>query len=279
MKLLVFGGMGQFSKSLIAVSNKENVEVSVVPSSVGDLRDYRALERVALNESPDVLINTGAVHAKDECEESPGRAYEVNSIGSKNVANLSRRLGLPCVYISTDFVFMGLNGKGNISEAQKPDARLDVYSETKLLGESYVLDLAHEPIVWRVSSPFGPFDSRAKGKNFLGRVSDKLKQGERVQVVNNIRMSPTFTLDSASSLCQVLKLGNPSGVWHGSNSGSASWFEFTVRAAELLGTRSPTAIYAEHSRDTSLNVEKLSLALGKKVRSWDDALVDYLGSG
>lgn len=250
----------------------------VAESKLVDVTRPDQVEGQLLSASPDVIINVAAVHAKPDFNQFPGRAYEVNSIGSRNIAELSAKARIPYVFVSTDFVYSGLENKGLITEDKPQDAKLNVYSETKILGEIYALEKGHEPIVWRISSPFGPFDSKAKGPNFLNNVLERLSRGEKVDVVNNIFMSPTYTLDSANLLLDLLSRENSSGIWHGSNSGRTSWFEFARYAAEIASLTYPNAIRAEEPRDTSLSVGKLEKHLGLEVRAWEDAVRSFIYS-
>ena len=275
MKILVFGGRGQFSSSLEQASD-EKISPTFLPSEVADISKADGLEKLLISENPDFLINVAAVHAKTDLEHQPGRAYAVNAIGSRNIAELSKRARIPYTYVSTDFVFSGLGNKRKIQESATPDAKLDIYAETKILGEQYALEKGYQTVVWRISSPFGPYDSRAKGKNFLNNVLQRLADGEVVDVVDDIFMSPTYTLDSANLLLELIRKGNSSGIWHGSNSGRASWYEFAKFAAQIAGLPVPNPVDSETPRDTSLDVAKLQSFLGTEVRSWQDAVRSYL---
>lgn len=275
MKILVFGGKGQFSSSIHQVSN-EKTSVKLLPSKVADVSQINGLEKILMSQNPDFLINVAAVHSKPDLENQPGRAYAVNAIGSRNIAELSKRARIPYTYVSTDFVFSGLGHSGKIQESAIADAKLDVYAETKILGEQYALEKGHQTVVWRISSPFGPYDSRAKGKNFLNNVLKRLSMGEVVDVVDNIFMSPTYTLDSANFLLELVQKDNSSGVWHGSNSGRTSWYQFAKYASQIAGLPSPNPVFSETPRDTSLDVSKLESVMGREVRSWQEAVRSYL---
>lgn len=275
MKILVFGGRGQFSSSIHKASKGE-ISVTLLPSEVADVSQVTGLDKILMSESPDFLMNVAAVHAKPDLEHQPGRAYAVNTIGSRNIADLSKRAQIPYTYVSTDFVFSGLDNTGKIQESAVPDAKLDVYAETKILGEQYALEKGHQTVVWRISSPFGPYDSRAKGKNFLNNVLERLSKGEVVDVVDNIFMSPTYTLDSANFLLELVQKDNSSGVWHGSNSGRTSWYQFAKYASQIAGLQSPNPVFSETPRDTSLDVSKLESVMGREVRSWQEAVRSYL---
>ena len=275
LKIIVFGGEGQFAKSMIAVSDRETV-LEVIPSSIADVRNPDEIERIVRKNSPDFIVSVAAVHSKPDLAMYPGLAYEVNSLGARNVAACSHKSKIPFTYVSTDFVFSGRNSGGKLTEKDHPDASLDTYAETKILGEHYALDKGYETSIWRISSPFGPFDSRSKGPNFLNDVLRRLSNLETVKIVDNIFMSPTYTIDSASMLIKLLSSGNSAGIFHGSNAGRVSWFTFASYASELLDLKMPTACKADANRDTSLSTLKLEMSLGLKVRDWKSALESFL---
>lgn len=278
MKAIVFGASGQFAQSLKTASQEKQISIDFVAGSDVDIRDDKTVTKTVAKSGADFLINVAAIHSKSQLDDSPGSAYEVNAIGSRNVAEASKSAQIPYVYVSTDFIFSGFHSSGYLKEDEQPDAKLNVYAETKILGEVYAMEIAHNPIVWRISSPFGPFDSKAKGKNFLNNVLERLSNNERVEVVDNIYMSPTYTIDSASYLLDLLDHDESAGIWHGSNHGRTSWFEFAKYAAENLGLPLPIPISSNETRDTSLSIDKLQKHLGLDIRSWQDAVNDFLRS-
>lgn len=277
MKILILGGDGQFSQSISKVSVGRATTTTLKSSEV-DITIKDEIIRAVKEHRPDFIVNVAAIHSQKDTHNFASKAYTVNAIGSRNVAEVSKLARVPYVFISTDFVFSGRSNSGGLVESDICDSTLDSYAKTKILGEQFALEHGHSTVVWRIASPFGPYSSKAKGHNFLNLVMERLKKGEIVEIVDNIFMSPTYTLDSASRLLELLTSDFSEGIWHGTNSGRASWFEFAAYAADLAHLPPPIPKLADSVRDTSLSVAKFESALSVTVRSWREATSDYLST-
>ncbi len=242
-----------------------------------DITDQGAMARCVETGKPDVVIHAAAFTAVDECERQPQRAYLVNSTGTRNVALACQSAGVPLLYISTDYVFDGEKDSPYLeSDAPNP---LSVYGKSKLEGELHLREIVSRFWIVRTSWLFGP-----QGKNFVQTILDRIRAGESLRVVDDQVGAPTYTEDLAAKLLEVVEKGEP-GVYHVTNQGYCSWFEFSLEIARQAGVRAvsispiPTSASerpARRPRNSRLaNTRLASSGLGL-LPPWTDALGRYL---
>ncbi len=276
MKILVTGAAGMLGRALREVLG---VEHEVIPLARADL-DVTDLEatRVALGQGkPQVVIHAGAWTDVDGCERDPDRAWRVNALGTRNLAVGCQEAGAACCYISTDYVFDGSKPDPYTEfDAPNPISR---YGGSKLAGERYVQALTPRHWIVRSSWLFGP-----GGKNFVKTILAKARAGEDLRVVDDQVGSPTYTCDLVRAIGHLLSAPRY-GVWHLTNSGVCSWYDF---AASILETTGLTATRLEPISSKELDRPALrprnsvlrnycwELEGWPPLRPWADALTDYL---
>lgn len=280
-RVAVLGASGQLGSD-IAARLRESGAYDVVPFSRGELDvTERAALAAALGRGFDVVINCAAFTRVDDCEDEPGRAFLVNAQGAFEVARACRESGALCVFVGTDYIFDGEKGSPyRENDAAQP---LNVYGTSKLAGELLVRQAAPRWLVLRIASLFGARGSRAKGGNFVETILARARSGAELRVVDDIRMSPTYTRDVAGVLEELLDRG-ASGVYHASNAGHCTWYEFALEALRLLGLDAriepvPASAYpmrARRPRNSSLDIGALESVLKRPIRPWQDALRAYL---
>jgi dTDP-4-dehydrorhamnose reductase len=255
-------------------------QVQALSRLTADVTDFDSLGRAFDEFGPDWVINTAAYHKVDVCEQNPDIASEVNDKGALNVALATKAVGARSVYISTDYVFSGdADFSEKYSESDSPNP-INVYGKTKLRGEFRTLEVDSSNIVARISSVFGSAGSSGKGGNFVEAIIGKLRIGETPKVVNDTRMSPTYTVTAVRGIESLVNLSG-SGVFHLNNSGSISWFEFASRIADRLGysdgvepTYSNPDVQAARPRNSAMDNAKVSRIIS--LGSWAEALDSYL---
>ncbi len=183
----------------------------------------RALDRA----EPDVVVHCAAYTAVDDCELQPELAWKVNAEGPRNVARACRRRGVPILYLSTDYVFYGEKSEPYV-ETDRPNP-LNVYGKTKLAGEEAVTELAARFWIVRVSWLFGPW-----GRNFVRAILDQARRGQPLRVVDDQVGAPTYTLHLAEKIEQLFN-GTEGGIYHVTNQGYCSWFEFAQAVLHQAG--------------------------------------------
>ena len=275
MKVAIIGARGQLGRELVRVFGP-----GCIPLDVGevDLCETVGLRRALEACRPGAVINAAAFHNVPECEKDPARAFAVNAVGVKNLRDVCLGLGSGLVQISTDYVFDGTKGTP-YTEEDVPNP-VNAYGVSKLAGEFFARQVPVHHVV-RLSSLFGITGSVAKGgTNFVKLMLEAARTKDRVAVSANIVSSPTYAVDAAARIREILTSGAPPGIYHITNGGACSWHDF---AAEIF-RRTGASIRLEPRIETPelegglrrpLNTALRSLRL-PPLRPWQEALGDYL---
>jgi len=278
MKIAVIGSTGQMGTDLMKVLQDEHDVIGFTHENL-EVSDYDSCLKLK-EYHPDVIVNTAAFHKTDQCEDELVRTFSVNAIGARNVTLISKEIGATTVFISTDYVFDG-NKKEPYTE-DDPTNPINSYGISKLAGELYTKQNPKHYIA-RVASLFGRAGASGKGGNFVETMITKAKNNEAINVVNDMWMSPTYTKDAAEIIKRILELELPFGIYHASNQGFCTWFQFSqeiFRMTNLTPTlRSIESVQiktnAKRPMFSALRSTKLQ-KYGIAVRGWKEALRDYL---
>jgi len=278
MKIAVIGSTGQLGTDLMKVLQDEHDVIGFTHESL-EVSDYDSCLKLK-EHHPDVIINTAAFHKTDQCEDELVRTFSVNTIGARNVTMISKEIGATMVFISTDYVFDG-NKKEPYTE-DDPTNPINSYGISKLAGELYTKQNPKHYIT-RTASLFGKAGASGKGGNFVETMITKAKNNEAINVVNDMWMSPTYTKDAAEIIKRILESELPFGIYHASNQGFCTWFQFSEEIFRMAGL-SPVLrpvetgqlnTKAKRPRFSALKSAKLQ-ECGITVRGWKEALRDYL---
>lgn len=238
MRIILIGADGQLGSDLV----KEIPPGELFPLTEEDMdianRDLTL--KVLKGYSPDVVINTAAYNDVDGCEDNELKAFEINARGAKNVALACKSCGAMMVHFSTDYVFDGRK-KEPYLESDVPNP-LSTYGLSKRAGEHYVQTLLdpNKYLLIRTSGLFGTAGCKGKGrKNFVEAMLNLSEKKEEIKVLNDQILSPTYTADLAKKVKELILanregLGN-CGLYHITNNGQCSWFEFARKIFELSG--------------------------------------------
>ncbi len=282
MRVAVLGATGQLGTEVVAALRAKN-SYDIVPLGHEDVEcgSAESVEAVLSSARPEVVINCAAFVRVDECEQRPEEAFRVNAVGALNVARTAARVGARCVYVSTDYVFDG--EKGTPYTEDDVPCPINVYGASKLAGEYLVRQSCSEWTIVRVASLFGKSSARGKGGNFVDTMLRRARAGEALQVVVDIRMSPTYAADAARAL-EGLVASGVRGIFHLANGGSCTWYEFACKAIELAGidahvepifsSEYPTK--AHRPLNSALRSDRLERVVGEVPRPWEQALQAYL---
>ncbi|MBA2441372.1 MAG: dTDP-4-dehydrorhamnose reductase, partial [Rubrobacter sp.] len=235
-----------------------------------DIADARAVEDALEEHAPDLVINAAAYTDVDGCETETETAYRVNALGARNLAVSCERAGCALLHVSTNYVFDG--------EQDEPYAPYDrpnpksVYAKTKLAGEEYVRDLCSRWYVVRSAGVYG------EGHNFVRTMLRVGRERDHLKVKGDEYISPTCARDLAVAVAGIAESGL-FGLYHATNAGSCSWYEFTREIFRLSGTEAavepiPASEYPLPAARPANGV----LASGGEVglRHWREALEEYL---
>jgi dTDP-4-dehydrorhamnose reductase len=238
-----------------------------------------ALRRMA----PDLVINTAAYHNVDLCEQSPETAFAVNATGAMNVADACRETEAAMVFLSTDYVFSGDAGRA-YTEGDLPDP-VNVYGVSKAAGEQLIRQRLERHFIVRTSGLYGVAGSSGKGGNFVERMLQLQGEDRDIRVVDDQVLSPTFTVDLARKLLEVVR-GGRYGTYHVTNAGACSWHAFAAAAFELAErpaklSRTTTAEFGAPARRPAYSVlanDQLAASGIAPLRPWGEALAEYLAA-
>lgn len=277
MKVGIIGSKGQLGSDLL----KSFKEYEIIPFDHNrvEVGDYESCQ-IIKESRPDVVINTAAFHKTDDCEDDPQKTFWVNTIGARNVAKVCKEIGADVVYISTDYVFDGSKNSPYIEE-DYPNP-INTYGISKLAGEFYT-KLVEKHYIIRVSSLFGAAGASGKGGNFVETMITKAMNEEEIMVVDDVVMSPTYTMDAAEMIKEILEKNLPIGIYHVINGGYCSWYEFARAIFEMLDLEvslSPTKTASYQSKAkrpmfSALESTRLERH-GLEMEHWKHALSDYL---
>jgi len=237
LKVLVAGASGQVGRALLE-SAPAQLELRALAHGALDIGDAAAVQAAVAGFAPDVVINAAAYTAVDRAEAEAAQAAAVNEAGPRHLARAVQALpGARLLHVSTDYVF---DGRG--SEPYAPDAPtqpLGVYGRTKLAGEREVQGiLGKRAAVLRTAWVYA-----AEGRNFLLTMLRAMRERGAVRVVSDQRGSPTAAASVARALWVLAQRPELDGVFHWTDWGVASWYDFACAIAEdalaagLLGQR------------------------------------------
>jgi dTDP-4-dehydrorhamnose reductase len=223
------------------------------------------------------VVNLAAFTKVDACEADPARAMRDNAVGAQNLALAARACGAALLHVSTDYVFDGAK-QGFYTQEDDPRPQ-SVYGKSKLAGEIAVRNEAERFYIIRTSWLFG-----VGGKNFGSRVFEYARKNPRLKCVSDQTSIPTYAPDLAMRMEEIVEL-RAHGLYHGTNSGVGTWYEFAKLALELAGmsdveiepvTRAALNQAAPRPGNSAMRClvsEKLGLV---PLRPWRDALVDFV---
>ena len=217
---LLLGADGQLGRSLQDVLSASGIEFVAAGRAVADITDIASVESCVKNMTPSVIINMAAWTDVDGAESHRDEAFLVNATGAENVAKMAAADAIPLVHISTDYVFNGTQTTPyKVDDATNP---LSVYGASKLKGELLV-QAAHPQGSWIVRTAWL---YSQYGKNFARTVARKGLAGDNLSVVNDSFGQPTSALALARQIVALVLAHPPAGIFHGTNAGKATWFEF-----------------------------------------------------
>ena len=275
MKILITGADGMLGWDLNRVLS-ENHEMILTDIPSLDITDLNQVKSYINRYKPDIIINSAAFTDVDGCESKEKLAYEVNSIGPKNLAIASREINSKLIHISTDYVFNGENDKPYIESDET--GPINVYGETKLQGEELIRNTFDNHVILRTSWLYG-----INGNNFVKTMLELSKSHDEISVVDDQRGSPTYTNDLAIAISELLE-NDYHGTYHLTNSENCSWFEFAKEIFEISNIEvdvKPVVTDefprpAKRPKYSVLNNQKWKKSGLTPLRSYKEALNDFL---
>lgn len=279
MRIILIGAGGQLGTAL---SNRLIGEIVPLGRAEVEIADARRVGNVLREASPDLVINAAAFNFVDRAEQEPARAFAVNALGPRFLAESCARLGVPLVHVSTDYVFGSAAGHAAPYTEDDPPGPLSEYARGKLAGEGFVQAACPRHYILRTCGLYGRATSPGKG-NFVETMLRLGRERGKVSVVDDQWCTPTAASDLAGWIAELI-VTQKYGLYHATNAGSTTWFRFACEIFRLAGmpvelTPITTAEFGARAARPAYSVldgSRLAAAIGHPVRPWQEALVDYL---
>ncbi len=278
--ILIIGSKGQLGRDIQrAAADFPHIELLCTDVDELDITQVDAVRNFCIRHRPQFIVNCAAYTAVDKAEDEPEKAFSINAAAVQHLTEAAASIDAFLLHISTDYVFDGTSSSPYTEkDAVNP---LSVYGKTKLAGEQAALAYEKSMVIrtaWLYT---------AEGNNFVNTMLRLGAERTDINVVNDQYGSPTYAFDLASALLKIIGLiqTNPAtfqgGVYHFTNEGVCTWFDFATNIMEI-GQRKctvhpvTTAEYptkAHRPTYSVLNKEKIKQIYSLAIPSWEDALV------
>ena len=281
MKILITGANGMLAKS-VRKRLEEGNELICTDVEDLDITDEKAVLEYVKNVKPEYIINCAAYTAVDKAETAGEIVEKINADGPKNLAKAAKENDSILVHVSTDYVF---GGNLDISKEYKeddPKKPVTAYGITKLHGEEYIEQNTDKYYIFRTAWLYGDGNNFVRTMLKLGETKDELN------VVSDQHGSPTYAEDLANFIGQAIEKKIPYGIYHATNEGFTTWYDFTKAIFEYTGiickvNPVTTEKYiemmkitqAKRPKNSQMSKDKLK-AQGIEVPEWEDGLKRYL---
>lgn len=280
MKILITGANGMLAK---AVRNEfKDEELILTDVAELDITNIDAVREFVELNKPEYIINCAAYTAVDKAEEQQELARRVNALGPKNLAIVANEEDVTLIHISTDYVFSGDKDTSETYTEEEEKDPVTAYGITKLEGEEAIKSSCFKYYIFRTAWLYGD------GNNFVRTMLKLGKEKNELNVVSDQNGSPTYAVDLASIIHQAIEKQIPYGIYHATNQGYTTWYEFTKQIFENVGINCKVnavtteeyikmlnIVQAKRPKNSKLSKDKL---LKEKIQipNYKDALKRYL---
>ena len=279
--ILITGANGQLGSELRKIGFSPLDEVFFTDVAELDITDYTAIEKFIQVHEVDTIINCAAYTAVDRAEDEPGPAAEINTQAVANLAKAAQKEDCLLIHISTDYVF---DGTATTPYTEKiKTCPVSVYGKTKLAGEEAIIRSGCFYIIIRTAWLYSAF-----GHNFVKPILRRAEERPEINVVNDQIGTPTYAEDLAKAIVKIMANDDRvehEGIYHYSNAGVCSWYDFAVEIVRLSGLncRVNPVTTAEYPTKTHrpaysvLDKTKIKHTFGVEVPEWQEALRRMMG--
>jgi dTDP-4-dehydrorhamnose reductase len=274
MRIVITGGIGQLGRALQKSLSTHDLVITDLPET--DITDRAAIEGIIQRAQADFVIHCAAYTDVDESARNPELAYRINALGTQNVVLACEKIGAELVHISTNEVFAGDHVQGY--QEWMPLDPINAYGRSKAMAETFVRSHATRYSIVRTAWLYGP-----GGRNFIHAIIAKAKSEGEVRVVADEVANPTYVLDLAEVISQLIESGQQ-GTYHFVNEGSCSRWAFAeeiLRQAGLDQVKIAPILSREYRRASSPPLfaalhNIAGAAIGITLRPWENALQAYM---
>ena len=279
MKTIIFGAKGQLGSDLADVLR--GAETIALDYDEVDISNSNSVSRTFEKYKPDAAINVAAMTDVAGCERDDVKAFMVNGLGPKFIAENCLKSNALLLHISTDYVFDGKKNSPYIED--DPPNPLNVYGISKLAVEYYISALMERYFIVRTSGLYGLHKCIGKGGNFVDSMLRLSKEKKEIKVIDDEILTPTYTLDLAGQIKDLINT-NSFGIYHITNEGFCSWYEFAEEIFRFLDikvnlmkiSQSEFPSIVKRPRYSVIENKRLKSLGINKMRDWKDALHSYL---
>jgi dTDP-4-dehydrorhamnose reductase len=274
MRILLMGAKGMLGRDMLRVWKSDDVTAAGIEEA--DIRDLEQVRDLVASCRPDWIVLTAAYTDVDGSQKNSELVFAINATGPENVARAASEFGARLYYVSTDYVF---DGNGNRPyEPTDPVAPINVYGASKAAGETAVQKHAKEWCIGRTSWLFGAY-----GPGFPEKILKAAETRAELTVVDDQVGSPTFTIDLAGAISQLLH-ADARGIVHTTNSGTCSWFDFAREVLHQAGRNSVRVTPIKSSELVRPAKRPMYSILSPaslhryaiRMRDWKEAVTEYL---
>ena len=274
--ILVTGSTGQLGSDVVKELLKRGYSTLSPNRSELNLCSEDNIRNYILNSNCEAIVHCAAYTQVDKAEDEKDLCIKINATATKHIVKCAKILDIPMIYISTDFVFDGTKD-GEYTENDETNP-INIYGESKLAGEKYVQEILDKYYIVRTSWVFN-----INGKNFIETMLRLSKANNQLSIVNDQIGSPTYTKDLSRLLVDMLETSKY-GLYHATNEGYCSWYEFADTIFKLANINidikainsNEYASRAKRPLNSKLSKDKLIEYGFKPLPHWEDALKDYL---
>lgn len=274
--ILVTGSTGQLGSDVVKELLKRGYSTLSPNRSEFNLCSEDSIRNYILNSNCEAIVHCAAYTQVDKAEDEKDLCIKINATATKHIVKCAKILDIPMIYISTDYVFDGTKD-GEYTENDETNP-INIYGESKLAGEKYVQEILDKYYIVRTSWVFN-----INGKNFIETMLRLSKANNQLSIVNDQIGSPTYTKDLSRLLVDMLETSKY-GLYHATNEGYCSWYEFADTIFKLANINidikainsNEYASRAKRPMNSKLSKDKLIEYGFKPLPHWEDALKDYL---
>lgn len=277
--ILVTGADGQLGREM-QIASRSSRNRFIFTDIAGeherlDITDPQAIADIVRENHVNVIVNCAAYTNVDKAETDPETANLLNNIAAGNLADAMKAVNGTLIHISTDYVFQG--DRNIPCREDWPTEPLGVYGKTKLAGEKSIEATGCASIIIRTAWLYSPF-----GKNFVKTMRDLTSNRESLKVVFDQVGTPTYAGDLSETICRIIETGqmDKTGIYHFSNEGVCSWFDFAKAICEMSGNTCdirpchsdefPSPVARPHF--SVLDKTKIKQTFGIRIPYWTDSL-------
>jgi len=279
-KVLVTGANGQLAQNLKVLyqDNDDSVQFIFVEKEELNITDSKATSIFFSNYKYNFCINCAAYTNVEQAEEAIDLAFKVNAEAVKNLAMVCKENKVTLIHLSTDYVFDGKKETPYFETDQTNP--INQYGKSKLKGEEYIFSILKEYFIVRTSWLYSSY-----GKNFVKTIANKIKENAELKITTAETGTPTSCIDLSYFLYTIVKSNSKDyGIYHFSNEGTATWYDFAVEIAKNLNAYDENKLIpvngfktkADRPKYSIMSKDKMVLNFGFEPNNWKEALTRVL---